>query len=89
MSARTYEAGEWVGNGPSVSVGATVQLVLLEPPVVVVVVPVAVLGVTSSLPQAASRAGADTAPANRLLRKNLRSIKAGGKGCWMVVPQKS
>jgi hypothetical protein len=74
-------------------VGATVQLLLLEPPVGVVVVPVVVaaLGVASFLPQAASRAGADATPANRLLRKYLRSMILANEEVLKsrVVPQKS
>ena len=75
MSLRTYEAGALVGNGPSVSVGATVQL----PEPVVPVVPVPVLddseGVTeSSLLQAEISAGVERAPTNKLFRKFFLSM---------------
>jgi hypothetical protein len=79
MSARTYDDGVWVGKGPSVSVGATVQLLELVPPVVVVL-PVVLVGVTeSSLPHASSKTEADAKTANRLLRKCFLSMTLGSK----------
>lgn len=63
MSPRTYEAGILVGNGPSVSVGATAQL--LAPVPVVPVVLVAGATVSAVLLQAASKPRAGRGPKRR------------------------
>jgi hypothetical protein len=81
MSLRTYEAGTLVGKGPSVSVGAKVQLPELLDELVVVVLLFAedeldeVLGVASLLLlQASNNTGVLVAPIIKLRKKLFLSI---------------
>jgi len=75
MSLRTYDAGTFVGNGPSVSVGATVQVPFVPAEVFAVPEPeVVLLSVVPAFLQASIITGVEIAPIIKLLMKFFLSM---------------